>query len=212
MNILNITSKNIALFNENLRYDSPADILSFVLNLAERPVVTTSFGTYSAAVLHATTKVNKQIPIIWCDTGFNTDATYQHALTLIDKLSLSVDIFTPRLTTAFLKHTIGTPEISNPMHAEFSEKVKLEPFNRAFKKHNPDVWITNLRKDQNTFRSNLDILTLTSNGVLKVAPFFYYSNTEIVAYLKKHRLPIEFDYYDPVKALENRECGIHLKN
>ena len=30
------------------------------------------------------------------------------------------------------------------------------------------------------------------------------------AYLKEHNLPNEWDYHDPVKADEKRECGLHV--
>jgi len=30
------------------------------------------------------------------------------------------------------------------------------------------------------------------------------------AYLKDHNLPNEWDYFDPVKADEKRECGLHV--
>ena len=39
-----------------------------------------------------------------------------------------------------------------------------------------------------------------------------YDLSKLEAYIKDKKLPIEFDYFDPVKALENRECGIHLKH
>jgi phosphoadenosine phosphosulfate reductase len=29
------------------------------------------------------------------------------------------------------------------------------------------------------------------------------------SYLRKHNLPNEWDYFDPAKADEKRECGLH---
>jgi phosphoadenosine phosphosulfate reductase len=31
------------------------------------------------------------------------------------------------------------------------------------------------------------------------------------AYLQKHDLPNEWDYFDPAKADEKRECGLHAR-
>ncbi|MEL6811233.1 MAG: phosphoadenosine phosphosulfate reductase family protein [Bacteroidota bacterium] len=207
-----ITSQNIALFNANLRYENPQDIISFVLQLAKRPIVTTSFGAYSAGILHACTQVKKDIQVIWCDTGYNTPATYGHVQRLSDLLQLNLDVFTPKYTTAFIDHMLGRPDVTNPKHQQFSEEVKLEPFQRAFAKHQPDVWFTNLRHGQTAHRDHLDILSFSSTGLLKVSPFFYFSDSQMLAYLEENELPVEFDYFDPVKALEHRECGIHLKN
>lgn len=207
-----ITAENLTLFNSNLRYEDPLEIVSFTMELYARPVVTTSFGAYSAAVLYACTQVKKEIPVIWCDTGYNTPATYQHARYLSEKLQLNLEIFTPKFTTAYMESTLGRPELGNPNHPEFSERVKLEPFKRAFEKFKPDLWFTNLRKNQTSHRDHLDILSFGKNGVLKVSPFYHFSNNQMLDYLDSLELPVEFDYFDPVKAHEHRECGIHLRN
>lgn len=209
---MKITPRNIQNFNNNLRYEDPQEIISFAVDLAEQPLVTTSFGPFSAALLYAVTSLSPDVKVIWCDTGYNTDDTYHHANSLIERLHLNIEIFTPKYTTAYLDNTLGRPDIGNPKHEVFSEKVKLEPFRRALEKHRPDVWFTNLRKGQTAYRDELDILSFTSEGILKVSPFYYFDDQEMKAYLDQHELPMEFNYFDPVKALEKRECGIHLQN
>jgi phosphoadenosine phosphosulfate reductase len=90
--------------------------------------------------------------------------------------------------------------------------MKLEPFQRGMKELAPTVWLTALRKVQNPNRAGLDIVSLDENfGALKVSPFFYYTDAEMEAYLEKHQLPNEWDYFDPAKADEKRECGLHAK-
>jgi phosphoadenosine phosphosulfate reductase len=37
----------------------------------------------------------------------------------------------------------------------------------------------------------------------------YWSNADMENYLKRHRLPNEWDYFDPAKADDKRECGLH---
>ncbi|PVW17109.1 phosphoadenosine phosphosulfate reductase domain-containing protein [Marixanthomonas spongiae] len=206
-----VSEKNIQLFNQNLRYEQPSEIIDFVLQFAKNPWLTTSFGPYSAALLYAVTLEKPDIQVVWCDTGFNTNATYNHARSLIEKLQLNIEICTPKYTTAYIKNKVGEPTIDNPNHGFFSEKVKLEPFREALQKHRPDVWFTNLRKGQTTHRDSLDILSFTNEGILKVCPFYHFTDADLEQFLKAHDLPVEFDYYDPVKALENRECGIHLQ-
>lgn len=207
-----ITPKNIHLFNENVRFEEPHEIIAFALEHAQRPILTTSFGPYSASILYAVTQAKRDIQVIWCDTGYNTSATYLHAKSLIESLQLSIEIFTPKFTTAFLNAHIGEPTIENPAHAEFSEIVKLDPFDRALEKYQPDLWFTNIRKHQTLYRENLDVFSFSSEGILKVSPFYHFSDMQLKAYMNSQKLPMEFDYYDPVKALDNRECGIHLKH
>jgi phosphoadenosine phosphosulfate reductase len=95
------------------------------------------------------------------------------------------------------------------MHQIFTEQVKLEPFNRAMAEHKPDVWFTNLRKGQTAFRDNIGIVSISKDGVLKVSPFYHWSDEQLDNYLRLYQLPNEFTYFDPTKVLENRECGLH---
>jgi phosphoadenosine phosphosulfate reductase len=44
---------------------------------------------------------------------------------------------------------------------------------------------------------------------IKVSPVFYWSDADMESYLKQHNLPNEWDYFDPAKADEKRECGLH---
>ncbi len=201
-----ISKEKLALFNSNLRYESPDEIIRFAVQFSNKPVVTTSFGAHSAAILRATTEVKKDIQVIWCDTGYNTKETYDHADRLIESLRLNVDIFRPNRSSHFFDLALN----DESLRAEFSEIVKLEPFRRAMKKHKPDVWFTTVRKNQSAYRDSLDILSFTKEGVLKVSPFYHYSDDQMRAYLTKHKLPVEYNYFDPVKTLNQSECGIQF--
>ena len=78
------------------------------------------------------------------------------------------------------------------------------------KEHQPDVWFTNIRKGQTAFRNSLDILSLSKDGILKVSPFYNWSDEQLEEYLRKNDLPNETKYFDPTKVLQNRECGLHI--
>jgi phosphoadenosine phosphosulfate reductase len=88
--------------------------------------------------------------------------------------------------------------------------MKLEPFQRGMRELAPRVWITALRKIQNPSRAGLDIVTEDSVfGTIKVSPVFHWNDAEMEDYLRAHNLPNEWDYFDPAKADEKRECGLH---
>ena len=147
--------------------------------------------------------------MIWCDTGYSNTDTYRYAYDLIYQLNLNVSIYTPKLTKAYTDIVLGLPTVDDPKHEEFSKLVKLEPFRRAIKEHQPDVWFTNIRVRQTTYRDSLDILSYSKEGILKVSPFYYWSDEDLDDYLKAHKIPKNASYFDPVKALQSRECGIH---
>lgn len=200
---------DIQKVNNNLKDKSPREIIQWAISFANNPVVTTNFRPYEVAILHATTSIKKDIKVIWCDTGYNTPNTYKHAEELIRTLDLNIKLYVPKQTTAHRDAVLGIPEIDDPKHKLFTESVKLEPFKRAMNEHKPDLWFTNLRIGQTAFRNSIDIVSQDLNGVIKVSPFYNWSDAELDVYLTKNKLPNEFKYFDPTKVLGNRECGLH---
>ncbi|MFK8009062.1 MAG: phosphoadenosine phosphosulfate reductase family protein [Saprospiraceae bacterium] len=208
---MKITEENLSNHNNFLRSKSPLEITQWAVKLAETPVVTTNFGPHSASMLNLVTQVKDDVKVIWCDTGYNTSYTYRYANEISKKLNLNLFTYIPHQTSSQRDALFGgIPTVENPQHKIFTEQVKLEPFRRAMKEHQPDVWFTNIRKGQTTFRDSLDILSLSKNGILKVSPFYYWSDEKLEAYLEKNNLPNEIKYFDPTKVLQNRECGLHI--
>jgi phosphoadenosine phosphosulfate reductase len=204
-----ILEEQIQELNQQFKGVSPEEIISWAVQYAQRPVVTTNFRPYEVAILQAVTQVDNNIPVLWCDTGYNTPQTYRHAEELIKLLHLNIKLYVPRQTVAHRDVVMGIPGIDDPRHALFTEQVKLEPFKRAMEDYRPDVWFTNLRQGQTALRDSLDILSLSKDGVLKVSPFYHYTDIQLDRYLKDRNLPNEHKYFDPTKVLEHRECGLH---
>ena len=210
-----MTHDQITKANAELRDKSPLDIVKWAVAQAKgRTIVSTNFRPYEAVILHLCTAVQPDIPVLWVDHGYNRPATYKHAEQLKALLHLNLKAYLPLLTAAHYDAVRGgmpepTPENEERIKA-FSTVMKLEPFQRGMKELAPTVWITALRKVQNPNRAGLDIVTADANfGALKVSPVFYWSDAEMEAYLQKHSLPNEWDYFDPAKADDKRECGLH---
>lgn len=206
---MSFTKEQLSEYNSILKEKMPLEVVEWALKYAKRPVVTTNFRPYEASILHACVQGKEDIPVIWCDSGYNTPNTYRHAEAVIEQLGLQVKLYVPQQTTAHRDVVMGIPGVDDPLHKVFTEQVKLEPFKRAMEDHQPDVWFTNLRKGQTALRDSLDILSVGNDGVLKVSPFYYYDDARLETYLTTHNLPNEHKYFDPTKVLENRECGLH---
>jgi phosphoadenosine phosphosulfate reductase len=164
--------------------------------------------------LHLATQAQPDIPVLWVDHGYNRAATYRHAEDLKKRLGLNLKPFLPRLSAAHYDAVHGEPPEPTPENEArlkaFSAVMKLEPFQRGMKELAPTVWITALRKVQNPNRAELDLVAGDANfGSLKVSPVFHWSDADMEAYLTQHDLPNEWDYFDPAKADEKRECGLH---
>ena len=200
---------DIEKINIELATKTPTEIVEWALKNAQSPVVTTNFRPYESAILHLVTQLSPSIKVIWCDTGYNTPSTYRHAEELTDALTLNIQVYIPKQTAAHRDVVLGIPQVQDPKHQLFTEQVKLEPFKRAMAAHQPDVWFTNLRKGQTAFRNSIGVVSRSTDGILKVSPFYHFSDKELDQYLKNHDLPNEFNYFDPTKQLDTRECGLH---
>lgn len=208
---MQLSEKQILNFNRQFRGIPPEEIISWAVNLSSKRIVTTSFGKYSAVLLSTFQRIDPLVNVIWCDTGFNLPETYEHANYLINKYNLNLHTYVPKETRAYTEHRLGFPGADEPGHEEFSDIIKLEPFRRALEEHKPKIWFTNIRIRQTALRSTKDILSLSKEGILKVSPFYYWTDDDLDDYLEAHNLPKNSTYFDPVKALESRECGIHLQ-
>jgi phosphoadenosine phosphosulfate reductase len=202
---------DIAYWNQVLKDKTPDEIIDWALRLTNNNIVTTSFGVYSEVLLSTITKHSNDIKVIWCDTLYNQPSTYEHAKNITEKYHLNLRKYQSLLSKEEIEKTIGFPSLEDDNFDQFSEVVKLEPFKRALKEHNPEVWFTNIRVRQTELRNKKDILSLSKNGILKVSPFYYWTDADLDAYVTKHNLTKNVDYFDPIKALQSRECGIHLQ-
>ena len=212
----NLSNLDLPKLNAGLRNQSALDIVKWAIAQAPgRAIVSTNFRPYEAVILHLVTQVQPDIPVLWVDHGYNRPATYKHAEQVKAMLKLNIKAYLPKLTPAHYDAVYGgmpepTPENEARIKA-FSTAMKLEPFQRGMKELAPAIWITALRKVQNPNRAGLDIVSPDANfNSLKVSPVFNWSDAEMEAYLKQHNLPNEWDYFDPAKADEKRECGLHV--
>jgi len=211
-----MTPEEIAEANAVLRDRSPQEIVKWALGRAEgRAIVSTNFRPYEAVLLHLVTRAQPDIPVLWADHGYNRPATYRHAEQLRQLLHLNLKVYVPRMTASHYAALYGGPPVPTPENEEqikrFSALMKLEPFQRGMRELAPKVWFTALRRVQNPHRAGLDIVVRDENfGTLKVSPVFYWSDAAMEAYLAEHGLPNEWDYFDPAKGDEKRECGLHV--
>ena len=196
--------------NAELAGKHPQEIVNWAAGLGGKAIVTTNFGPYEAVILHLAVQAQPDMEVVWIDSGYATRKTYLFAEKLINDLNLNVKVFNPLMSAARRDALMGIPDVDDPQHEEFTNQVKLEPFGRAMRETNPDVWLTAVRRDQTAFRKNMDIVSQDKpGGVVKVAPVLEWTELDMERYLAEKGLPNETNYYDPTKVLGNRECGLH---
>ena len=111
--------------NSELGRDAQA-LVDWAVGLKQRAIITTNFRPFEAVILHMVTRANPQVPVVWMDNGYNTEATYRFAGAVTNLLKLDLHIYLPRRSRAHREAVEGaTPALEDPRHAAFTEEVKL---------------------------------------------------------------------------------------
>jgi phosphoadenosine phosphosulfate reductase len=203
---------DLATINAELGKDAEK-LVEWALGLGKTAICTTNFRPFEAVILHMVTRVKPDTQVIWMDNGYNTEATYKFADEVTKLLDLNLKTYLPLRSRAHREAVDGpVPALDDPRHAAFTEEVKLEPFARALREAAPQVWFTALRASDTAVRAQMDPVSINPDGLIKVAPLLHWSSKELYQYLVQHNLPNNFDYFDPTKGEENRECGLHLSH
>ena len=203
---------DLAQVNAELGRDAQA-LVNWAVGLDLPTIVTTNFRPFEAVILHMVTRARPDVSVVWMDNGYNTEATYRFADAVTKQLGLNLKIYLPLRSRAHREAVEGaTPALDDPRHAAFTEEVKLEPFARALRETAPKVWFTALRATDTAVRAQMEPVSINPDGLIKVAPLLHWSSKELYEYCEKHGLPNNFDYVDPTKGEDNRECGLHISH
>ncbi|WP_313312707.1 phosphoadenosine phosphosulfate reductase family protein [Pulveribacter sp.] len=201
---------DLARVNAELGRDAPG-LVRWALGLEQPAIVTTNFRPFEAVILHLVTQVQPDVPVIWMDNGYNTEATYRYADEVARLLKLNLRTYLPLRSRAHREALEGpAPALDDPRHAAFTEEVKLEPFARALRETAPRVWFTALRASDSAVRAQMQPVSVNPDGLIKVAPLLHWTSRDLHQYCQTHGLPNNFDYVDPTKGEAQRECGLHL--
>jgi len=117
---------NLIGLNEEFGEAKPSEIMKFTIEHAKNPVIFTNFRPLAVAFLHLVTQPKPDIPVIWVDHGFNTPETYRHIERVVERLSLNLKVYSPKMSAAHYTAVHGPiPPVDTPEHDRFSEIVKL---------------------------------------------------------------------------------------
>ncbi len=166
-------------------------------------VLTTSFGTYSAVMLHLVRTHAPNTPIISVDTGHNAE-TLAFAEKLIQQLDIQVERYRIPAPPASTMQPAETPE-------EYLQRAKVDILEQALKKHGTRAWMSGVQRNETDHRKEFQFLMQRADGLYKFHPLLDWDSRKLFSYCKKFGLPVNDDYFDPAKGKDQKqECGIHL--
>lgn len=157
--------------------------------LPGEPVVSSSFGTQSAVMLHLLTRERPDIPVLVIDTGYLFPETYRMIDLLTERLGLNLHVTRPALSPAWLEARHGRLwEQGIDGLERYNRLHKVEPMERALDEQRAGTWFAGLRRQQSRSRAGLPVLRL-QDGRCKVHPIVDWRSLEVHRYLRRHGLP-----------------------
>jgi phosphoadenosine phosphosulfate reductase len=148
---------------------------------------TSSFQSHSLVLLHMLSRIDKQIPVVFINTGFHFPATVSFRDQIMNSFGLSnlIDL-RAEMPKSLQKGTGGRLLFaSDPDYCCFINKT--EPLDNLLKSY--DVWINGVRADQSKERKAMTIEQEAPHNTQRFHPMLEWTAKMIFNYRKEFDLP-----------------------
>jgi phosphoadenosine phosphosulfate reductase len=147
---------------------------------------TCSFQSHSLVLLHILSRIDKNIPVYFINTGFHFPETLEFKDRIAKEFGMEVISLSSDIPKIQQKDSHGRFLFtSDPDYCCHINKVKpMEPILYKY-----DVWINGVRADQSETRKNLSVEQKTSTGCIRFHPMLDWTSKMIFEYQKQHNLP-----------------------
>lgn len=149
-------------------------------------VSSSSFQTQSIPLLHILSQYEKEIEIVFLDTGFLFPETHEFRKQLVRDFGLKVRIERSDIPHSQQMNTEGifyyNSDTDYCCHLN-----KVIPMDRVRKEY--DVWISGVRADQSSTRAAFDPIMVSENGKIRYHPMLYWTSKMVYDYIKEFDLP-----------------------
>lgn len=172
--------------NEFQAQNSDNRMLTFYKHVKanEKVLLTSSFGTTSAILLHHLYRLGINQEITFLDTSFHFRETLAYKQDLEQKFGFAVRVIGPEPW----KNEYIRQDETWKKDPDFCCSVnKVEPLQLA--RQHADYWISGLMGWQNSFRNNLGFLQY-KHEILKFHPFIDWTAEEARTYMRNHQIPL----------------------
>jgi len=148
--------------------------------------VSSSFQTYSIALLHIISRFDRSIPVYFINTGYHFPETIVHKNKVASLFGLKVLDIGPLVSKHLQRDDQGNLLFTfDPDYCCYLNKV--QPMERLLEEY--DVWINGVRSAQSFQRAMLSEIDSTGSKAVRYHPLLSWSNSHIESYIDKHNLP-----------------------
>ena len=152
----------------------------------KRIFATSSFQSHSIPLLHLLSKIDNSIPIYFLNTAYLFPETIQFKDDLANRLGMNFIPLRSPLPKSQQRDKNGQLLFtSDPDYCCYLNKtLPLEPLLKSM-----DVWINEIRADQNSYRAGLKEEEATPQGASRYHPLLDWSSKDIHDYRVQYDLP-----------------------
>jgi phosphoadenosine phosphosulfate reductase len=147
---------------------------------------TSSFQSHSLVLLHMISRIDRQIPVYFINTGFHFPETVQFRDFITERFGLN----TVDLKSDVPKFMQRDPDgkllfTSDPDHCCYLNKT--QPMDAILLAH--DIWINGVRADQSATRAAMKVEQPAKHGCTRFHPMLDWNSKMIWQYQKEYDLP-----------------------
>jgi len=176
----------VADLNARLRNASPQEILREAIDYyGDSLALVSSFGAESAVLLHMMAQIDKDVPVLFLDTGMLFGQTLDYRKTLATQLGLT-DVRDLRPSFADLATQDPNADLYKTSTDACCNIRKVLPLDRAIQGFG--AWITGRKRFHGGDRLRLAVVE-KAEGKVKFNPLANWGKAELDAYVAEHDLP-----------------------
>ncbi len=175
-----------ARLDAELRHAHPRTVLEAAVDaVGEKLALVSSFGAESAVLLHLVSKVKRDMPVLFLDTGMLFGQTLDYRRQLATKLGLTN---VRDLRPAYHDLAVADPEAKlwQTDTDACCEIRKVIPLDKALGEF--DGWITGRKRFHGGARLSLPVVE-QSNHQIKFNPLANWAKEDLDAYMAEHEVP-----------------------
>jgi phosphoadenosine phosphosulfate reductase len=235
LSFVQLTEERNHSLNAELAQKDTLDIIKWAYQQFEDELVyACSFGAESMVLIDLIYKVRQNAQIIFLDTHFHFEETYQLIKEVQSKYpELRIKMMEPDTTVQEQKELHGDQLwIRDPNQCCFIRKIK--PLEKALS--GATAWISGLRREQSVTRAATEYVNIDHRfQSIKICPLIHWTWEEVWSYIKAYQLPYNplhdkgypsigcYHCTSPVDEdsdlragrwvnSQKTECGLHLSN
>lgn len=193
------------------------EVAKEIINKAEKPFVSVSWGKDSIVVAHLLWRQNSDIQMIWSDRG--EEGEYPETYNLVEKwkekFKINLLSLKPEMSMFEIYHKYGIPEVTSDKTKDIVKNINLvQTIDHYAKQHQYDGRIMGLRIDESRGRAHLGkrkgpLFFSKAQQIWICNPIIYWTARDVWTYIVENDLPYH-PLYDE-NQIKNRE-EIRLSN